>query len=233
MESQLPAAVLWDMDGTLVDTEPLWREAQRWLVGEYGLEPLSPAQEESLIGSSLRAAAELFRAHGVPLDTDALIRRVADRVTAGMRRRLEWRPGARELVAALAGSGVPCAIVTNSTRSITDAVVHDSGSDWFSHLVTSEDVLCGKPDPSGYLLAAERLGVDARECVAIEDSLAGVQAGVAAGCVTFGVRNEVDLPEDGSIVLMRTLHGVSPDDLGRHAAEHRRRRENDSLNGTR
>ncbi|CAG7845631.1 N-acetylmuramic acid 6-phosphate phosphatase [Pseudoclavibacter triregionum] len=220
MNAQLPAAVLWDMDGTLVDTEPHWRDAQQALLADHGLPPLTPEQEETLVGADLRAAARAFAEEfGVPLAPRDLIARVGAHVHDLAREGLEWRPGARELLDALAEAGVPCALVTNSLRSLADALVDAHGGEPFAAIVTAEDVERSKPAPDPYLLAAERLGVAPARCVVIEDSRYGVDAGLAAGCAVVAVPHGGLVPEHPDVVRRESLVGLTPAALGELLAE--------------
>lgn len=215
MTARFPAAVLWDMDGTLVDTEPHWRDAQRALLARHGLPPLTLAEEAELVGADLEEAARAFiERFGVPLEPAALIAEVGGHVLALTRERLDWRPGARELLARLTAEGIPSALVTNSLRPLADAMVESHGGDPFAAIVTAEEVERAKPSPEPYLLAARRLGVDPADCVVIEDSPYGVEAGLAAGCAVLGVPHGTSLAPSDRYALRATLAGLEPAELG-------------------
>lgn len=211
---QLPAAVLWDMDGTIVDTEPLWVEAQNALLVDHGLPALSPAQEELLVGAAWPRAAELFASLGLRLDERRMRADVTGRVLHGMRGGLRWRPGARELLAELREFGVPAALVTNSTSEMARTVVEQLPPGTIATIVSIDDVGDGKPHPEPYRLAAARLGVPAGRCVAIEDSATGLASAVAAGCAAIGVPHGMSLPEREDYLLLPGLDGVSAGFLG-------------------
>lgn len=188
-----PAAVLWDMDGTLIDTEPLWFAAENALVEEYGLE-LAPEMQRELIGSGLMNAAEVFRSIGVPLEPMELINNLADRVIAGIRADGPmWRPGATELLAELRERQIPAALVTMSIRRIADEVVSLLPEGTFTVTISGDEVAREKPHPDPYERAAAQLGVHVRDCVAIEDSPTGTRSASAAGAVTIGVEHIVSL----------------------------------------
>ncbi len=186
----LPAAVLWDMDGTLVDTEPYWMAAEGELVAEFGL-VWTPDHAARMIGLPLLAAAEVLREHGVDLPAEAVVERMLTRVVDQVRREVPWQPGALELLGALAAAGVPSALVTMSYRALTDAVLEQAPAGTFSVVVPGDEVTHGKPHPEPYLVAAARLGVDVRACVALEDSPPGIASALAAGARTIGVQHIV------------------------------------------
>ncbi|WP_171784603.1 HAD family hydrolase [Isoptericola halotolerans] len=181
----LPAAVLWDMDGTLVDTEPYWIAAEHELVAAHG-GTWTHAQALQLVGNPLEVSAAVLRDAGVDLPVAEIVTWLLTRVTAQVNDGVPWRPGARELLAALDEAGVPCALVTMSYTVLAEAVTaHVPGA--FATLVTGDQVTRGKPDPEPYLVAARRLGVRPEDCVAIEDSPAGIGSAMASGARTLGV----------------------------------------------
>lgn len=204
-----PAAVLWDMDGTLVDTEPYWIECEFELVARHGNGRWTDEHAHHLVGFDLRDSARYISEHGaVDLPVDDIVNLLLDGVIERVRRSVPWRPGARELLADLADHGVPCALVTMSWRRFTDAVVPLLPSGSFATVVAGDDVERGKPHPEPYLMAAARLGVDPSECVAIEDSPTGARSAQAAGCVTVAVPNAVAVPVEVAHVHLPTLVGV-------------------------
>ena len=175
-----PAAVLWDMDGTLVDTEPYWMAAEHELVDEFG-GSWTDDDARSIIGFDLLDAAAVLRARGgVDLEPTEIVERLHDGVIARVRERMPWRPGARRLLSELNARGVPCALVTMSWRPLVDAVVDALAPGPFQAVVTGDEVDNGKPHPEPYLLAADRARRRPRDCVAIEDSPTGVASAGAA-----------------------------------------------------
>ena len=194
----LPEAVLWDMDGTLVDTEPYWMAAERELVAAHG-GTWSHEDALSLVGNPLVVSARILRERGgVDLTDEQIVEFLIGRVIDQVRVEVPWQPGARELLAALRDAGVPCALVTMSYRSLAEPVVELAPEGAFSVLVCGDEVERGKPDPEPYLLAAQHLGVDVTRCVAIEDSPAGIASARAAGAATLGVEAVVPvLPAPG------------------------------------
>lgn len=209
----LPAAVLWDMDGTLVDTEPYWIEQESLLVTEYG-GTWSEEQARHLVGSDLMFSARYIRDQGpVPLEPEQIVERLVDRVAEKVRAHIPWRPGARELLLALAAAGVPCALVTMSYRRLAEAVVSRLPAGSFRTIVAGDDVEHGKPHPEAYLTAAERLGVAPGRCVAIEDSLTGVTSAQAAAVPTLAVQHLVEIPPAPGRTVETTLVGWTPERL--------------------
>lgn len=215
---KLPAAVLWDMDGTLVDTEPFWFAAETELVGRYG-GTWTHEQAVSLVGSGLRDGARVLQDHGVRLAVDEIVDWQTDYVTERLVAPLPWRPGAIALLSALREAGVPTALVTMSVRRMAEAVAAAVPFGGFDVIVAGDDVERPKPDPEAYLRAADLLGVDITQCVAIEDSPPGLAAAVASGASTIGVPHQAVLPEGRRWRLWTTLDGRGPEDLSAVAEE--------------
>ena len=209
------------MDGTLVDTEPVWIAAEYRLVESYG-HTWSDDHAHALVGSPLLVSAAYIREHGhVPLPAEEIVDRLLDEVIAGVRDELDWRPGARELLAEVKAAGLPTAMVTMSYRNLASVVAEQLPAGSFDTLVCGDDVQRGKPDPESYLLAAERLGVSPESCVAIEDSPSGIGAAEAAGCIVIAVPNQVPIAPAPSRTILPTLAGVALADLEAIAATRR------------
>lgn len=215
-ETFRPAAVLWDMDGTLVDTEPYWIAAEHELVAEHG-GTWTHEQALQLVGNPLAVSAGVLRDAGVDLPVPEIVDRLLARVTAQVRDDVPWRPGARALLEVLADAGVPCALVTMSYTVLAEAVTaHVPGA--FATLVTGDQVERGKPDPEPYLVAAHRLGVPPSECVAIEDSPTGVTSALAAGARTLGVEAVLPIEPRAGLSRAASLADVDLAFLRRMAA---------------
>ena len=208
-----PAAVLWDMDGTLVDTEPYWFDIEFELVAEFG-GTWSEADAHSLVGFDLLdSARELRTRGGVRLEPVEVVERLLDGVIRRVADQLPWRPGAPELLAECVAADVPCVLVTMSWRRLADAVIAAAPPGSFVTSVTGDEVSNGKPDPEPYLAAAAAVGVDPAACVAIEDSPTGVAAALAAGCATLGVPHVVPVAAAPGLTLVDSLVGVGLADL--------------------
>ena len=213
MTGTLPAAVLWDMDGTLVDTEPYWMAAEHALVEEHG-GVWTDEHARQLVGNDLMVSADYIRAHSpIELTPVEIVHELLASVVAMVQEHVPWRPGARELLESLVAQGVPCALVTMSWESLATAVVSNLPNGSFAAVVTGDVVQHGKPHPEPYLAAARLLGVDLGSCVAIEDSPPGVASAVAAGIPTIAVPHHVEVPETMGVVQISTLAGLTPVDL--------------------
>lgn len=210
------AGVLWDMDGTLLDSEKLWDIGVRELARELGRE-LTQEVRHALIGASgPNALRIMFTELGVPPEPEAVAaagRFLEQRVTELMTGPIPWRPGAAEALDMVRAAGLPCALVTNTKRSLTELALETLGRDRFDLSVCGDEVPHGKPDPAVYLRAAQLLGLDPRECVAVEDSVAGVTAAAAAGCAVLVVPCEIPVPVHPSRVHRESLAGLTRADL--------------------
>jgi HAD superfamily hydrolase (TIGR01509 family) len=209
------AAVLFDMDGTLVETEQKWEEALFALAGRLG-GTMSAAARQATVGTSMRTAMELLYADlGLARGEDDLrgdVAWVEDTVAGLLAEDVEWRPGARELLAEVRAAGVLHALVTTTPRRLARLVLPHLG-DRFDVTVCGDEVPALKPDPAPYLQAAAALGVDPADCVVVEDSAAGVGAGLAAGAAVLGVPSLQPLEPAPGLVLRETLAGVGLADL--------------------
>jgi HAD superfamily hydrolase (TIGR01509 family) len=217
----LLAGVLWDMDGTIVDTEPYWMRAEEELVAEFDGVWTKEASL-AVVGADLWVAARIFQNHGVALPEDEIVTRLTDRVLEQVSVEVPWRPGARELIQELNDAGIPCALVTMSLHRMAQQVVSAMGFDAFTTVIGGDDVTRGKPHPEPYLHAATLLGVDAANCIAIEDSTTGLASAVASGAVTIGVPAHIHLPTSSDYTIWPTLDGRDVADLRRHFAATRR-----------
>ena len=214
----VPAVVLWDMDGTLVDTEPYWIETEFALAERHG-GTWSTEHALNLVGRALLDSAGYIQEHmGITLEREAIVEELLDGVVERVRREVPWRPGARELLEDLRAADVPCALVTMSWTRLVEPILEHLPAGTFASVVTGDRVEQGKPHPEPYLRAADELGVDAADCVAIEDSNTGVRSGVAAGCVVLCVPNHVPILEGERRVFADTLAGLDTGGLARLVA---------------
>lgn len=207
-----PAAVLWDMDGTLVDTEPFWIAAETELMAAHGL-PWSEEQGLEFVGNDLLTSASMMRDAGLDLPAPVIVETLLDGVIARIRRSVPFRPGALELLEELREAGIPCVMVTMSYRSLAEAVIAACPPGSFAGLVAGDHVAAGKPDPEPYLAGAALLGVDPSECVALEDSRPGLASAEAAGTIAVGIPHLVDLDPAPGTTLWPSLAGRGVDDL--------------------
>ncbi|WP_093578828.1 HAD family hydrolase [Geodermatophilus amargosae] len=217
------AAVLFDMDGTLVESEQHWGEALFGLARRLGGN-LRAAARGSTVGTSMATSMQILQAdlglERSPEDTRADIAWVEDAVAGLLAGGLHWRPGARELLAGVRTAALPTALVTTTPRRLADLVIGQVERAFpdvppFDLTVCGDEVPARKPDPAPYLQATAALGVDPADCVVVEDSAAGVAAGLAAGCAVLGVPSLQPLAPAPGLVLRDTLAGIGVADLER------------------
>lgn len=235
----VPDAVLWDMDGTLVDTEIHWFAAEADLMAQHGA-PWSHEDSLSMVGSNETDMVAAMQSRGLDLSAQEIVEGLNSRVREAVARELPLRPGALELLIACRQMGLPTALVTNSDSVLAQAVLEKltaearrrgwSGEELFDLRVTGDLGLPGKPDPAPYTFAARRLAalaqdkghpaVSVHRMVAIEDSPTGVRAAVAAGAATVAVVNLTPLENNGAVVVLDALSDVTPEDLGEWMRHH-------------
>jgi HAD superfamily hydrolase (TIGR01509 family) len=178
-----PRAVLFDLDGTLLDSDPYWRQAWQALTTARhaevpdgvldGLTGLSTSDAVSTVHGRLRWDGD------VATDVAWLEARVGE----ALRRHVAWLPGALRFVSEVRAAGLATALVTSSSRTLVDSVLPDRRPDLFDVIVCGDDVSHPKPDPAPYLRAADLLGLSPADCVAVEDSPTGIASATAAGCI--------------------------------------------------
>jgi len=201
------------MDGTLVDTEPYWIEAEFELASRHG-GTWSREHALNLVGQDLLDSGRYIREHmGIDVEPTTIVEQLLDSVVARVEQAVPWRPGARELLADLASHDIPCALVTMSYRRFVVPVLDVLPSDTFRVIITGDAVSHGKPHPEPYLKAARELRVDPANCVAIEDSNTGARSAEAAGCVVLVVPNHVPVLEGTSRVFRDSLVDLRTGDL--------------------
>ena len=206
-------AVLWDMDGTLVDTEPYWIETEFELAEKYG-GTWSREHALNLVGNDLIESGRYIREHmGIDVEPSQIVEELLDGVVARVERQVPWQPGAVELLAELQAAEVPCALVTMSYKRFVAPILEQLPEGTFSEVVTGDAVTFGKPHPEPYLKAAALLGVQPEDCLAIEDSNTGVRSAVAAGCTVLVVPNHVPVLEGEGRVFADTLRGMTVAEL--------------------
>jgi HAD superfamily hydrolase (TIGR01509 family) len=201
-------AVLWDMDGTLVDTEPYWMVAEMELAGRYGV-TWTTEQALEVVGFDLMDAATHMRdGMGIDLSPEAIVDEMLDSVIAQVETSVPWRPGARELLASLTAAAVPCALVTMSWTRFVKPILEELPDGVFAAVVTGDTVDRGKPHPEPYLTAARLLDVLTEDCLAIEDSDTGATSAAAAGCTVLCAPLHVTVPPGPRRILIDGLTGL-------------------------
>ena len=199
-----PLAVLWDFDGTLVDTEPLWAATEQAMMAERGL-AFTDEEMAAMHGQSAWLSAErIASAFGEPERSADIYADLHDRIAGHIRDHdLPWLPGARKLMAELAAADVPCAIVTASNQQILDAALSRLPRNVL-FVVTADDVNNTKPHPEPYLTALDRLGLNPGDVIVLEDSVPGTSSGLAAGCVVYAVPTLASLAPHPRLHLSQT-----------------------------
>jgi HAD superfamily hydrolase (TIGR01509 family) len=181
------AAVLFDLDGLLVDSEPVWYDVEAAVVERLG-GTWAPEHQAALIGGTLDASCRYMIAHtGADITVDELSVQLVDEMVRRFRADLPVHAGALELVDAVRARGVRTALVSSSYRILVDAALERLGRHRFDVTVAGDEVTRGKPDPEPYLTACEQLGVAPHATVVLEDAASGVAAAEAAGCVVVAV----------------------------------------------
>lgn len=212
-----PAAVLFDMDGTLVDSEGLWLQAEEAVMRGLGATWSSADQAHCLGGPLERVAEYMIDRSGATASVDEVGTMLLDEMEHRLRTSpLLWRPGARELLLECRNAGLPTALVSASWKRLIDAVAEHIHEDLrvaaFDVVVAGDDVEQSKPHPDPYLMAARLLGVHPDDCLAIEDSPTGVRSAAAAGCRVVAVPHIAEVREPG-VHVIDSLDGRSLEDL--------------------
>lgn len=212
--NNFPAAVLWDMDGTLIDSEPYWMESEGALAQSYG-GIWTVEDAHSIIGKSLYDSSAMLkeRFNIDDLSVQEVIDKMTNEVIANLKKKLPFRPGAIELLIELKKRGIKTALVTMSMRSMAQTVADAIGFDAFDVIVAGDEVQMGKPHPEPYLKAAELLGVEISDCIAFEDSATGMMSAESAGAHTIGVPNLIPLPARPTNKIITSLADVNLDDV--------------------
>lgn len=215
-------AIIFDLDGVIVDSEPVWEEVRRGLVAERGKRWLPDTQRRLMGMSTAEWSAYLANELGVGMTPGQVAAEVGKRMAEHYRRSLPLLPGAAEAVPRLAERR-PLAIASSSPPVLIDAVLDGAGlSRYFPVRVSTEDVAHGKPSPDVYLEAAARLRADPADCLAIEDSSNGLRAASAAGMRVVAIPRPEYPPEPDALrsadLLLESLADLTPEAIDRRAA---------------
>jgi HAD superfamily hydrolase (TIGR01509 family) len=206
-------AVLWDLDGTLVDTEPYWIATEYALAEEYG-GTWSQEHALQLVGNDLIESGHYIReVMGLEMSAEDVVEYLLDGVVTQVEEAVPWRPGAVELLESLRTAGIPCGLVTMSYQRFVAPILTRLPPETFRVIVTGDQVEQGKPHPEAYLTAAAALGLTPGECVAIEDSNTGATSAEAAGCQVLVVENHVEVADGPRRTFAASLTDVSVESL--------------------
>jgi len=202
-------AILWDMDGTLVDTEPLWGEATYTMCREMGRE-LTPEIRDRTVGGiaedTVRVCADWAGVRLAPGDLEYWIDRLYTTVSGNFSHGLPFRPGIPALLSEGAAE-LPMMVVTNTYRRLTDTALSSIGAGFFRASVCGDEVDSGKPAPDPYLTACDMLGYAPDDCLVVEDSTNGMRSAVSAGCRVLGVPSPGNPVPPGAVTVSALLPG--------------------------
>lgn len=214
----LPAAVLFDMDGTLVDSESLWLMGEKTTMETLGAQWTIEDQMACLGGPLARLADYMIERSGTDLSAvqiEEMLRETMEELFANGD--IPWQPGAAELLREVVAAEVPAALVTASWRSLTNSVLRSIEREFgfmpFGICVAGDEVVHGKPHPEPYLTAASALGVPIDQCIVLEDSPTGVRAGQASGAYVVGIAHMAPIDATARTTVVNSLAGVTLADL--------------------
>lgn len=202
-------AVLFDMDGTIIDSEPYWMASEQALAAEH---QGTWTHEDGLdiVGMSLDKSSQVLKDRAnIPMETHEIVDRLTNDVQSKLAKVVPWRPGAQELLRDLKKHNVKTALVTMALHRMAKQVVDAIPFDAFDVIVAGDDVTRGKPHPEAYEKAAALLGFDPNKCIAFEDSTTGLASAEAAGTYAIGIPNIIPIPEREGRILWPTLEGVT------------------------
>ncbi|RBP99908.1 HAD family hydrolase [Bifidobacterium xylocopae] len=217
----LPRAVFWDMDGTLIDSEPYWHASEMELANSHGCR-WTEDDGWRCSDTPVVQVASAMRKRGLDLPVERIQAMIEEGVARRERERMPWIPGTVELLEALSRSGVPSVLVTSSPRSIAEAVVAHAPDDVFIGFTCGDDGLPMKPDPAPYLHAARMVGVGPGSmagCVVLEDSISGLEAAAASGATTLAFTGATPgaIPDGPQFASFDSYAGITPQVLGEYA----------------
>jgi HAD superfamily hydrolase (TIGR01509 family) len=212
------AAVIFDMDGVLIDSEPIWEEVRRGVVADYGGQWLDEAQTALMGMSTPEWAAYLSEDLGVGKPPDEVAQIVIGKMVERYEQHLPVLPGADDAVRRCAGRW-PLGLASSSPRQLIDAVLRTAGwTDLFEVTVSTEELTRGKPAPDVYLAAARGVGAEPSTCVAVEDSSNGMRSATAAGLVLIAAPRPEYPPADDALaaaaLVLENLDGLTEDAVG-------------------
>jgi HAD superfamily hydrolase (TIGR01509 family) len=203
------SAILFDMDGTLVDSEPLWFQAEKQVMAEVGTTWEQSDQINCLGGPMEKTERYMQERSGNIKPFGYFSERLNDVMDEKLKHELKLIPSALELLLDCKSAQIPMALVTASTGRQMRAVLERFPTGIFASTVSKDDVEHSKPDPAPYKLAANQLGVDIKSCLVLEDSITGVQSGLRAGAQVIGIPHMVQMQPHENLRVVKTLSDLS------------------------
>ena len=207
------SAILFDMDGTLIDSEPLWLEAEIEIMEELGCNWDQQDQINCLGGPIDKTENYMQDRSNNIKPFGYFTKKLDDVMEKKLSTKLNLIPNALEIINDCKRSELKIALVTASSGRLMSAVLKRFPVGIFDTTVSYDDVKRSKPDPEPYLLAAKTLGVDITNCVVIEDSLTGVQSGLNAGAQVIGIPHLVKMPSNANLRVVESLSEINMDRL--------------------
>jgi HAD superfamily hydrolase (TIGR01509 family) len=202
-------AVLFDMDGTIIDSEPYWMASEQALAAEHNGN-WTAKDGLDIIGMDLDESSKVIKDRAnIPLEPDEIKNRLTNDVQSKLAKVVPWRPGAQELLLDLRKHNVKTALVTMALHRMAQQVVDAIPFAAFDVIVAGDDVTRGKPHPEAYEKAAALLGFEPKNCIAFEDSITGLTSAEAAGTYAIGIPNIIEIPAKPGRVIWPTLEGVT------------------------
>lgn len=210
MSGRLPAAILWDFDGTLVETESMWEAVERSVARELGRD-LPEGYHAGTIGGTVASTAALIKSvTESPLDVARIEAELWSRARAGLRAGpIPWMPGVEGLLRSVEAAGIPQALVSSGHREYLRIILDRLDPSPFAVVVSGDEVDHNKPHPEPYLRAMDALLVSAAECLVVEDSHTGCASGMAAGCAVLAVPTIHAMEDAPGLVVLPTLEGAT------------------------
>ena len=202
-------AVLFDMDGTIIDSEPYWMASEQALAAEHNGN-WTAKDGLDIIGMDLDESSKVIKERAnIPLEPDEIKNRLTNDVQSKLAKVVPWRPGAQELLLDLRRHNVKTALVTMALHRMAQQVVDAIPFAAFDVIVAGDDVTRGKPHPEAYEKAAALLGFETKNCIAFEDSITGLSSAESAGTYAIGIPNIIEIPVKPGRVIWPTLEGVT------------------------
>jgi HAD superfamily hydrolase (TIGR01509 family) len=203
------SAILFDMDGTLVDTEPLWFQAEKQVMAEVGVN-WEPSDQVNCLGGPMERTEQYMQDRsGNTKPLGYFSERLNEVMDEKLKNELHFIPNALELLSDCKSAQIPIALVTASTGRQMRAVLERFPTGIFDTTVSKDDVADSKPDPAPYKLAASQLGVDIEKCLVVEDSITGVQSGLRAGAQVLGIPHMVRMQPHQNLRLIKSLSDIN------------------------
>ena len=207
------SAILFDMDGTLIDSEPLWLKAEIEVMAEVGCHWDEQDQINCLGGPAERTERYMQERSQNIKPYGYFINRLHEVMRARITNELDLIPNALSLLKECKDAGIKTALVTASSRDLMTIVLKRFPPGTFDVVVSGDDVEKSKPDPAPYLLAAKQLSVDILKCLVLEDSLTGVQSGLSSGAKVIGIPHLVQMSEHPNLRVISSLDEITLGDI--------------------